>query len=196
MDLLNQWNSLLYKPLIQGLNQAWVGLLDPVIGALQPASRRARWPHDCGCDEYSADDCHCRCCISDADLLVYARVGEQRVVPIMIENSRRRERQVRLELSSWTTRPGKDIAINAQILPATEFVLQPCQEHAVTLLIRTMAPSDTGDRPDRLGDVDECTVYYADLRVEGCDLRPVRIALALLPRDCVAYQIDCRCGCC
>jgi hypothetical protein len=39
-------------------------------------------------------------------------------------------------------------------------------------------------------------VFSADLRVEGCDTRPIRIALALLPRDCNAYEIDCGCGCC
>jgi hypothetical protein len=26
--------------------------------------------------------------------------------------------------------------------------------------------------------VDDCTVYYADLRLDGCDNRPIRIALA------------------
>ena len=49
---------------------------------------------------------------------------------------------------------------------------------------------------DRLPDVDECTVLYADLRVEGCGIRPIRIALALLPRDCYAYEAECDCGCC
>jgi hypothetical protein len=45
-------------------------------------------------------------------------------------------------------------------------------------------------------DVDNCIVYYADLRVEGCEIRPVRIAVALLPRDCGDYRITCSCQCC
>jgi len=32
--------------------------------------------------------------------------------------------------------------------------------------------------------------------VEGCEMRPVRIALALLPRDCADYKVDCGCSCC
>jgi hypothetical protein len=47
-----------------------------------------------------------------------------------------------------------------------------------------------------LPDVNDCLVAVGDLRVDGCDIRPVRIAVAILPRDCSAYQIECGCCCC
>jgi hypothetical protein len=171
---------------------------------------RSHRAHDCGCrdcdcDDCVRDDCHCRCCISDADLLVYARLGEQRVVPLVIENNRRRERQVRLKLSDWTTRSGKSVdnMVSWTLQPVDEFTLKSCEEKAAILVVHAIgkqaarAAGETGStRIQELPDVDDCEVFYADLRVEGCDIRPIRIALALLPRDCAAYEIDCRCGCC
>jgi hypothetical protein len=32
--------------------------------------------------------------------------------------------------------------------------------------------------------------------VEGCDMKPLRIAVAILPVECGPYCIDCSCGCC
>lgn len=53
------------------------------------------------------------------------------------------------------------------------------------------------DRPARdLRDVDDCHVAVADLRVQGCDTRPIRVAVAVLPRDCGPYEVRCDCGCC
>jgi len=49
---------------------------------------------------------------------------------------------------------------------------------------------------NNLRDIDDCRVFYADLRVEGCEMRPVRIALALLPRDCAGFRVNCGCNCC
>jgi hypothetical protein len=169
---------------------------------------------DCGCDDCRGcyrDDCHCRCCIGDVDLVVYARIGERRVVPVMIENPRRREKEIKLELSEWTSRGGKPSQVTAQIDPAEGFTLQPCEERQVIIVINVPAGdviSPNPNNPDnpagtpgstvprRRLDVDECEVVYADLRVTGCDIRPIRIALAILPYDCGAYEIDCRCGCC
>jgi hypothetical protein len=39
-------------------------------------------------------------------------------------------------------------------------------------------------------------VAYATLRAEGCLVRPVVIAVAVLPDDCDAYRRPCGCGCC
>jgi hypothetical protein len=53
------------------------------------------------------------------------------------------------------------------------------------------------DRPDfDLPDVDDCHVAVADLCIEGCDSRPIRIAVALLPRVCNSFDIHCDCACC
>jgi hypothetical protein len=45
------------------------------------------------------------------------------------------------------------------------------------------------------GSVDECEVGYAALRAEGCFVRPLSIAVAVLPDDCDAYRRPCG-GCC
>jgi hypothetical protein len=147
------------------------------------------------------DPCHCACCIVDADLVIYARLGERRVVPMTMENQWRRERQIKLELSNWSTRGGTAAPqVNAQLLPpAPNFTLGPCATETIVMVVESEVPRDTGDQQGaqrRLPDVDDCTVYYADLRVEGCEIRPVRIALALLPRDCGAFPIVCGCSPC
>jgi hypothetical protein len=143
-------------------------------------------------------------------LVIYSRLGERRVVPIVIENSRRREKEITLELSQWTTRSGKPAQVNAQIVAPTSFTLQPCEERDVIIIINVVGDVDGNDNPNnpdvppgstvppprRVTDVDECEVVYADLRVVGCEIRPIRIALAILPRDCGAYEIECGCSCC
>lgn len=152
-------------------------------------------PHsDCD-DRCGHDDCSCRCCVADSDLLVEARVGETRIVPIRIENHWRRERAIELELSSWTHVDGA--TVTGQLTTPTSFTLAPCGEAQAILSIQIAGgtPNAAGT-VDRLGDVKDCQVAYADLRVKGCDIRPIRIAVALLPRSCDAYVVDCRCGCC
>lgn len=146
---------------------------------------------DC-CDRCGPDDCSCRCCVADSDLLVEARAGERRVVPITIENHWRRERAIELELSSWTNVDG--VTINGQLTTPTSFTLAPCGEERAILVIDIS--SDTKNQEGRFGDVTDCQVAYADLRVKGCDIRPIRIAVAVLPRGCDDYLVDCRCGCC
>jgi hypothetical protein len=154
--------------------------------------------HDCGCDDCRGDDCACRCCIGDADLVVRARLGERRVLPVTIENDRRREREIRLELSEFTARGGRPGLVTGRLLSPAEFTLGPCQtgQSVIGIDVEGQAPEGK-DEPPRLPDVDECEVAYADLRIVGCDNRPVRIAVAVLPRDCHSYPVDCAsCGCC
>jgi hypothetical protein len=144
----------------------------------------------CGCHR---DPCHCNCCIVNADLIVYARLGEVRVIPLYLENSWRRERKITTELSPWTSRGGNPAPVRGKLLPpAPEFILPPCGHHKLTLVVEI----GSIDEENRLPDVDDCTVAYADLCVRGCDIRPIRIAIAILPRDCEAYEIECGCQCC
>ncbi len=164
----------------------------------------------CSCDDcgHAAHDCSCRCCVSDADLLIYTRLGERRVIPVNVENTRRRERDVEVSLSSFTTPGGKPLDIQGELQPPTSFTLGPCEEREVTMLLAvTEAPEEEGkkEKPSRasdleerrkLPDVDECLVGYANLSITGCNLRPVRIATAILPRDCASYSVGCGCGCC
>jgi hypothetical protein len=46
------------------------------------------------------------------------------------------------------------------------------------------------------GSVDRCEVGYATLRADGCIVRPIVLAVAVLPDDCDAYRRPCSCGCC
>jgi hypothetical protein len=167
----------------------------------------------CGCHECRSDACHCECCVVNADLVVNARLGERRVVPLTFENSRRREREITLELSDFTSRGGKPSAVTGRLIGPTSFTLAPCAEHETILVVdvagdgldgadvvvratakdKTNADAAEGRRPL---DVDDCEVAYADLRVTGCEIRPLRIAVSTLPRDCHSYPVECGCGCC
>jgi hypothetical protein len=175
----------------------------------------------CGCPVCAPDPCSCRCCVCDADLVIEARVGERRIVPVIIENRWRRARDVEVELSSWTG-VSDTVQVNADILGAAAFTLAPCGQQQVVLVVNIAGQAATNpgsntpgkatpakpaaaakDTPPtrviegrQLPDVDRCLVSYADLRIKGCDLRSVRVAVAILPRDCEAYTIDCGCSCC
>lgn len=170
----------------------------------------------CGCcPTCEADPCTCRCCVANADLVIEARVGERRIIPVTIENHWRRERPIELELSSWTT-PDPNFPVTAELLTPAAFTLAPCGEAHVVIVVHvaaagtTTTPGPVGTAPgpgntvnapappvlQALPDVDRCVVSYADLRIKGCDLRSIRIAVAALPRDCDAYTVDCDCSCC
>jgi hypothetical protein len=154
--------------------------------------------HECrGCRR---DPCRCRCCVSGADLVVSARLGEVRIVPVRISNERGRPRHLVLELSDFTTHGGREVPIQGAVATRTEFTLEACDQEDAIVRIQTgslQTPSRKElDEAGRLPDVDDCLVGYADLRVQGCGVRPIRIAVALLPRDCEAYDLRCSCGCC
>lgn len=189
--------------------------------------------HDCGCHDAEhhehhhrhepcrhcgPEPCECLCCLGDVDLAVYARFGERRVVPISIENERRREKEITLELSDWTTRGGGPGPVRTDLLEPAKFTLAPCGEQDVVLVVevrptdqgqgdvlqRDVAAKDAAAKKGQEGqegrtkipDVDTCEVVTADLRVVGCDHRPIRIAVAILPRDCDPYRVPCGCTCC
>jgi hypothetical protein len=174
---------------------------------------------DCDCrecrDDYCEDDsCACECCIYDVDVVVRARLGEQRILPLVVENQRRREREVTFQLSEWTTRGGRAAPVTGLVTPEGG-TIAPCGELAVLVAVRTTgtrSPEDGAEErnihdmlatgiherrlEERVPDVDECLVAYADLRITGCERRPLRIAVAVLPRDCEAVAVSCGCGCC
>ena len=183
----------------------------------------------CGCPTCLPDPCNCKCCVTDADLVIEGRVGERRIVPIVIENKWRREREVELELSDFS-KVADGITITAAIVGPTKFTLAPCGQQEVILVVNYTtagltpapppAPAPTPNTPAgkaaaaaqaaagtrdgndtippgrELPDVDRCIVAYADLRVKGCDLRSIRIAVAVLPRTCEPFVVDCGCSCC
>jgi len=177
-------------------------------------------PHGCRCPaccerecrHCGRDPCECLCCIGEVDFVVYAHVGEQRVIPIVVENERRREKDITVELSPWRTRGGGAAPLDTVTVEPKTFKLPPCGEKEVVIVARvrdpvavTSAPgAATGNiagGPERetqreLKDVDGCVVVTADLTLVGCDHRPIRIAIAILPRDCDPFRVICGCGCC
>jgi hypothetical protein len=159
--------------------------------------------HDHRCRDCGTDACECYCCIGDVDLVVYARVGETRVVPITVENERRRETEVKAELSTFTTRGGKEGLVQGAVRPE-EFKLEPCGHQNLVLVFRAAGQDKAADhvrtadavQQRELPDVDTCEVLTADLRLVGCDHRSIRIAAAILPRDCDPFRVSCGCTCC
>ena len=186
---LENWNRAwgnMYDTWVQAVNTSWA----PFFPQQQKQSRHMHRCQDC-----EQNDCDCRCCVGEADLLVHARVGESRVVPLVIENDSHRERKIELELSDWESRSSQqELKISARLVSPSVFSLEPCSEEKVILVVQIAQIRDS--EKEAVNDVKGCQVYYADLRVKGCDIRPVRIALAVLARDCAPLEIECRCGCC
>jgi len=189
---------------------------------------------DCGCGEgrhhhrrHCADcdeDCRCDCCIRDADIVLYARCGEIRVVPIEIENDTRKVREdVSVELSDIRSAGGKKLPWQARVDHDGPLTLEACSTTKLGVWVRVQCrdsePDDNqpgeegpgeGESPSpdnstslgrqnlRLdaGEVDHCVVGYLTVRVSGCVVRPIVIAIAALPNDCGAYETGCSCSCC
>lgn len=205
--LLQQAYQTMTQPLMGDLDQMYTSLLGPWARAMQPSRtgsqchcRKCEGGCEHGLHDCDHDRCACRCCICDADLVVYARPGERRLVPIAIDNVRQRDRQIRLELSTFSGQQGAS-QVSASILGEQEFTLRACDEHITILAIeggsvgQEPGESATQERPIETGR-GECEVVYGDLRIEGCDIRPVRIAVALLPFGCDAHEVRCDCCCC
>jgi hypothetical protein len=157
----------------------------------------------CGCKEREECDCECHCHVHCADTVEYARCGEQRRIPITFENDTRRDREVTLTLGAFATRSGKELGWQAA-LSDTTFTLPACGEKTVMLTVPVQCGGQSptgGDNPPGAvagsgNDVDSCEVAYATLRAEGCRVRPLVIAVAVLPNHCEAYHAECGCGCC
>lgn len=156
----------------------------------------------CGCRAIPCreDDCHCACCVHDADLVVTTRLYERRVVPVRLANDRARARQISLHLGDFATNAGHAVPVRGRILTDTSFELDSCATAEVILLVETGQGQEADLKEfresGRFDDVDDCVVGRADLVIDGCGVRPVRIAVAVVPRDCDAHDVACDCGCC
>jgi hypothetical protein len=122
-----------------------------------------------------------------------------RQLPITFENDTRRDRNVTLTLGSFATASGKDMGWQPT-LSDTTFALPACGEKTVVLTVPVQCPNTdpAGDNrnPNATAQVDSCTVAYATLRAEGYRVRPLVIAVAILPNHCKAHHADCGCDCC
>jgi len=185
--------------------------MQSMVEALSGTRRGSRGKdHGCGCGSRCGDhheDCSCDCCIRCADVVEYARCGEVRRIPITFDNDTRRERDVTLELGSFTTESGQQLGWQASV-STPEFKLPPCGEMTVLVSVNVDCgrlggggstnpdQSNNPDQPNRLAGLDRCTVAYATLRAEGCMIRPIVIAIAILPEHCASHKAGCGCGCC
>jgi hypothetical protein len=178
--------------------------------------------HSRGC---RGNDCRCECCIVDADYVVYARCFERRVVPIEIANDTRKVREdVTLEVSDVRSAGGRVLPWRVTVRPESPLTLPPCSTTEIDLRVDIVCgdgddndnddegqgdtkasgtrkatraqAAEAASRTDVVTDVDECEVGYVTIRVDGCLIRPIVVAIAVLPRSCDAYHAGCSCSCC
>jgi hypothetical protein len=162
-------------------------------------------------------DCesHCGCGIPDADIVLHARAGEERVIPFLLRNPWRREREVAVAVGAWHVCEGGRLEVRSEVDAGESLTLQPCENRVVRLGVRVQGICDdtTNTKGDTKGDpkgdpksvptdeqrfgcdVDFCASAYADVRFEGC-ARPQRVAVVVHPASCNAVELPCDCGCC
>jgi len=210
----NRMRMMDYPDYVKNVQTGYSNLMSGTTSTYQPyldtLQAQAPWgyrPQEerCGCcggHHGHGHDCHCSCCIRCADAVEYVRCGDVRKIPIRLDNDTRRERDVKLELGAFATESGKELGWQAA-LSETQFKLAPCAEKTVVLSVTvdcskfgTAAPGSAERQPEAEASVDRCHVAYATLRAEGCTIRPLVIAVAVLPNDCCAYRVGCLCGCC
>jgi hypothetical protein len=179
-------------------------MIDALSGIMRsPGSYGAHHKHGCGCDcGCHHDDCGCSCCIRCADVVEYARCGEVRRIPITFDNDTRRERDVTLQLGNFATESGVEPGWQAS-LSSTQFKLPPCGRITVLLNVAVdcgkwgvAGAVNAAENQPVPTTLDGCKVVSATLRAEGCTIRPVVIAVAVLPAHCGAHHAGCGCGCC
>jgi len=162
---------------------------------------------------YTRCDCdsHCGCIIPDADIVLHARAGEERVIPFLLRNPWRREREVAVAVGAWHVCEGGRLEVRSEVDAGESLTLQPCENRVVRLGVRVQGICDdaTNTKDDTKGDpksaptderrfgcdVESCASAYADVRFEGC-ARPQRVAVVVHPASCNAVELPCDCGCC
>lgn len=174
--------------------------LAPAANAFAPDHRRQQ---GCGCRD-EPEDCSCNCCIQCADIVEYAYCGETRKIPITFDNDSRRERQVSLQIGGFNTDGGHPLPWKASLSDAT-FTLGPCSRKNVLVTVdidcgqgnfREAALNVSADAGPARATLESCTVGYARLAADGCLIRPLIVAVAVLPDHCHAHRVSCLCGCC
>lgn len=176
-------------------------IFDPAANAVASDYRRQQG----GCCHDEQEDCSCNCCIQCADVVQYAYCSETRKIPITFDNDTRRERQVSLQMGGFSTDSGNQLPWKAS-LSETKFTLGPCSRKSIFIAVNidcgqgssTEDSASTGAAGNvpRIGTVESCRVGYARLVADGCLIRPIIVAIAVLPDHCRAHRISCLCGCC
>ena len=195
MSNLNRGYSSLYQA-----PAGMASVLGPAANAIVPDYRRQQD----GCCRDEREDCSCNCCIQCADIVEYAYCGETRKIPVTFDNDSRRERQISLQIGGFNTDGGHPLPWKAS-LSDTKFILEACGQKHVSVTVdidcgqgntRKAAANVAMDSGPARGVVESCTVGYARLAADGCLIRPLIIAVAVLPDHCRAHRVSCLCGCC
>jgi hypothetical protein len=163
---------------------------------------------ECGDHRDHHDDCHecrgrCECngCGADADVLITARPGERRVIPIEVRNPTHRDVTVTVDPGPWTSCDGNQVGVQSIVRPAAEVTIAGCSSHEFLLVVETGGVSQDPTTP---GDVKDnylqgaplrcCATLTSDIRINGCGTT-LRVAINVLPLDCDPVEVTC-CGCC
>jgi hypothetical protein len=196
--------SVLSRPAYGDAMKAWYdaagALWEPWTKLWQPAK---------GCQCGADRPCHCDpcdCCTPSCDLLVHARAGEQRVVPLKLHNPTRRPLTVTVDVGAFTPcGESSGITVEARVVPSAAVELGPCETRTVELLLAVGGPQDVvvpkpkanQDTQSRVTpQLERCATLLADVRFGGCGSRAVRIGVVVLPAVCGGYEVECDCGCC
>ncbi len=95
----------------------------------------------CGCDS------PCHCCIADADVVLHARAGEQRVIPFLLRNPWRREREVTVAVGPWQVYDGGRLEVRSVLDTGESLTLQPCEKRVVRLVVLVRGRCDDEQDP-------------------------------------------------
>jgi hypothetical protein len=95
----------------------------------------------CGCGNV------CRCCVPDADVVLHARAGEQRVIPFLLHNPWRREREVTIAVGPWRVCNAGRLEVRSVVDAEESLTLQPCEKRVVRLLVLVRGTCDETQDP-------------------------------------------------
>lgn len=145
--------------------------------------------------------CECNGCGADADVVLTARVGERRVVPIEVRNPTHRDVVVSIDPGPWTSCDGNQLAVRSAVRPDGDVTIAGCSSREFLLVVEV---GGAIDEPGKPGDVRNdyrqdvplrcCTTLTSDMRINGCGTT-LRVAINVLPLDCDPVEVTC-CGCC
>ena len=201
-----------YNDFMGNLKKGYSNLYQVPPGMAAPFAPSANLPaveyrHGSGCGCHEEEDCSCNCCIQCADIVQYAYCGETRKIPVTFDNDSRRERQINVQIGEFATDGGQPLAWKAS-LSESQFTLNPCSRKTIFIAVnidcgqgnpnarKDAARADAAAGRAGVATVDSCRVGYARVSADGCLIRPVIVAVAVLPDHCGARKIGCLCGCC
>jgi hypothetical protein len=141
-------------------------------------------------------------------------------------DSRKARENVEIHVSDVRSGGGRELAWPVLIQPQGPVTLEPCRTTRLELLVHITcgeasraASDDTDDaasgqdaaaekdastdafaalaaQREHGFDVERCEVGYTTVRLEGCLVRPIVVAIAALPLGCESYRVGCSCSCC